>query len=168
MTKLATLILTFAFGTLTLGYGQSPKVDFNGQWQLDTARSEGVPPGMNQVMTVKQDGERLEVQIKLSGPDGERTASDSYSVNGKPADFTPVLVGGPAAKEAKRTSAWSGDGRGFDAVEQATVDGPEGEGVIKASRNWRLSEDGKTLTIEMAVELPDSGVTKSKRVFSRV
>lgn len=167
MRKLATIIFTFAFGALSVGYGQTSKLDFGGQWQLDKARSQGVPPGMDQVMTVKHEAERLEVQVKLSGPDGDRTLSDSYMVNGKEVPFTPPLIGGGTAKEAKRIASWSPDGRGFDANERAVVEGPDGEDAVKATRTWRLSEDGKTLTIEMSVEQGDAGITKSKRVFTK-
>ena len=168
MKKLATFIFTFAFGALSLGYGEPAKIDFSGEWQLDKAQSQGLPEGADQAMSVKQQAERLEVQIKVSGPNGERTLSDSYVVNGKEADFTPPVMGGGATtKSAKRTATWSADGKGFDTSEQATLDGPQGEGNVKAKRNWRLSEDGKTLTIEMEITQPDGGVMKSKRVFAK-
>ena len=168
MKKLAIFIFTFAFGALSLGYGEQSKIDFSGQWQLDKAQSQGLPPGSDQTMTVKQQGERLEVEVKLSGPDGDRTVSDRYVVNGKEADFTPPFVGGGGtAKSAKRTATWSADGKGLDSSEQATIDGPQGEGTVKAKRNWRLSDDGKTLTVEMEITQPDGGVMKSKRVFAK-
>jgi hypothetical protein len=166
MTKLAILIFTFAFGALSVGYGQSAKVDFSGEWQLDKEKSEGLPPGSDQAMTVKQQGDRLDVQIRVSGgPGGDRTLEDKYVVNGEAADFTPPLMGGTTAKSAKRTAKWGGEGKGFDTTEQAEIDGPRGTQTVKATRTWRLSDDGKTLTIEMAVEQPDGGVNKSKRVF---
>lgn len=167
MRKLAIIIFTFAFGALSIGYGESAKVDFTGEWQLDKERSEGLPPGTSQLMTVKQQANRLDVQFRVSGgPDGERTLDDTYVVNGEAADFKPPLMGGGGTvKSAKRTSKWATEGKGFDAAEQAEVDGPEGVATIKATRTWRLSEDGKTLTIEMAVDMPDGNSNKSKRVF---
>ena len=170
MKKLAIFIFTFAFGALSLGYGESSKIDFTGEWQLDKAQSQGLPPGSDQTMTVKQQGERLEVQVKLAGPEGERTLSDTYVVNGEATDFKPPMVGGGGGgtvKSAKRTAKWTSDGKGLDSSEQATIDGPQGEGTVKAKRNWRLSDDGKTLTIEMEISQPDGNVMKSKRVFAK-
>ncbi len=168
MTKLAIIILTFAFGALSIGYGQATKVDFSGEWQLDKERSEGLPAGSDQAMSVKQQADRLDVKIRVTGgPGGDRTLEDKYVVNGEAADFTPPLMGGTTAKSAKRTAKWSSEGKGFDTTEQAEIDGPQGIATVKATRTWRLSDDAKTLTIEMAVEQPDGDVNKSKRVFTK-
>ena len=169
MRKLAIIIFTFAFGALSVGYGQSGKVDFSGEWQLDTVRSTGLPPGISQLMTVKQEANRLDVKFRVSGgPDGERTLDDTYVVNGEAADFKPpIMGGGGTVKSAKRTSKWASEGKGFDATEQAEIDGSEGPATVKATRSWRLSDDGKTLTIEMAVDAPNGETNKSKRVFTK-
>ena len=169
MRKLAIIIFTFAFGAVSLGYGQSGKVDFSGEWQLDKSRSEGLPPGADQAMTVKQEADRLDVKIRVSGgPSGDQTLEDRYVVNGEAADFKPPLMGGGATvQSAKRTAKWASEGKGFDATEQAEVEGPEGKATVKATRAWRLSDDAKTLTIEMAVTNPDGATNKSKRVFTK-
>ena len=171
MRKLAIIIFTFsfAFGALSIGYGEPAKADFSGEWQLDKARSEGLPPGSDQFMTVKQQANRLDVKVRVTGgPAGDRTLEDAYVLNGEATDFKPPMIGGGGTvKSAKRTASWAGEGRGFDAVEQAEVEGDEGSGTIKATRAWRLSEDGKTLTVEMAMTTPDGSVNKSKRVFAK-
>ena len=170
MRKLAIFILTVAFGTLSVGYAQSAKVDFSGEWQLDKSRSEGLPPGVDQAMTVKQDADRLEVKVRVSGgSQGDQTLEDRYVVNGEAADFKPPMVGGGGGtvQSAKRTAKWATEAKGFDATEQAELDGPQGKATVKATRTWRLSEDAKTLTIEMAVTNPDGAVNKSKRVFNK-
>ncbi len=169
MRKLAIFIFTFAFGALSLGYGQSAKVDFTGEWQLDKARSEGLPPGVDQAMTVKQDADRLEVKVRVSGgPQGDQTMEDRYVLSGEAADFKPPLIGGGATvQSAKRTAKWAADARGFDSTEQAEVEGPDGKATIKATRTWRLSDDAKTLTIDMAITNPEGAVNKSKRIFTK-
>ena len=170
MRKLAIIIFAFAFGTLSVGYGQSAKVDFSGDWQLDKTRTEGLPPGADQAMTVKQEGNRLDVTVRVSGgPGGDQTLEDRYVVNGEAADFKPPMMGGGATvKSAKRTAKWANEAKGFDATEQAEVKGPDGsDDTLKATRTWRLSDDGKTVTIEMAVTMPDGAVNKSKRVFTK-
>jgi len=163
MTKLLSAVLAFAF--FGAAAGAAPKADFTGTWALDKERSEGLPPGMDQTLTIRQTDDRVDVEAKTSGAQGEQTSKDSYVLDGKERDFTPVLVGGGTGK-GKRASKWAADGDGFDAAEEATVEGPEGVETIKATRRWRLSPDGKTLTIEMSFEGP-GGAGRSKRVFAK-
>lgn len=162
-TKVSSVVLLLAlFG---LAAGAAAKVDLSGTWALDKAKSEGLPPDMDQTLTVKQTGDRVDVEAKITGERGVQTVTDSYVLDGKATDFTPALVGGGKGK-GKRTSTWTADGNGFDATEEAQVEGPEGEETIKATRRWRLSPDGKTLTVEMSFVGP-GGSGKSKRVFTK-
>ena len=141
--------------------------DFSGQWELDAAKSEGLPPGLKQSMTVKQTGDRIEVETKISGPDGDRTVNDTYALDGKPAEFTPaMLVGGGKAKKGTRSASWSADGSGMDITEEAEVENSEGTDTIKGKRTWRLSEGGKVLTIEIDLA-GQRGAMKSKRVYRK-
>ena len=140
MRKLAIIIFTFAFGALTVGYGQSPRADFSGEWQLDKARSEGLPPPLDQAMTFTQKGDRLDVKTRLiGGPDGERTSEDTSALNGEPTDFKPLLMGGGGGtvEKAKGTSKWTETATGIDVTEETDLDGPNGKGAIKATRSWR-------------------------------
>ena len=139
--------------------------DFSGRWELDAAKSEGLPPDMKQSMTVKQTADRLEVETKISGPQGDRTVNDTYTIDGKPAEFTPaVLAGGGTAKKGTRTASWSADGSGMDVIEEAELDTSEGADTIKGKRTWRLSDGGKVLTIEIDLT-GKNGPLKSKRVY---
>lgn len=141
------------------------KTDFSGTWALDKSSSVGLPPDLDQTMTVKHTGDRVEIVTKMSGDQGEREIQDHYILDGKETEFMPpVIAEGGNTPKGKRTSKWSTDGRGFDVTEEATVNGPDGPESLKATRRWQLSDDGKTLTIEMTVNGP-AGVAKSKRVF---
>ena len=157
------IVLTFTLSAPAIG--AEVKVDLNGTWVLDKSRSEGLPPDMSQTLTIRQTGDRVDVETKISGGRGEQTVTDSYVLDGKAVDFTPALVGGGTGK-GKRTSTLTADGTGFDATEEATLEGPEGAVTVKAARRWRLSPDGKTLTIEMSFEGPN-GTVNSKRVFTK-
>lgn len=161
--KVLAIVLTLALPGLAAG--AAANVDLSGTWALDKARSEGLPPDMDQTLTIKQTGDRVDVEVKVSGARGEQTVSDSYVLDGKEQDFAPALVGGGTGK-GKRTSKWTAGGDGFDAAEEAKVNGPEGEETVKATRRWRLSPDGKTLTIEMSFAGPN-GAVNSKRVFTK-
>lgn len=141
------------------------KADFSGTWTLDKSRSEGVPPDTEQTMTVKQTDDRVEIQTIISGAQGEQKISDHYVLDGKETDFTPNLMGGAqASAKGRRTSTRTADGNGFDVTERATIDGPDGEVEIEATRTWRLSPDGKTLTVELSMK-SSQGSRTSKRVF---
>jgi hypothetical protein len=140
--------------------------DFSGRWELDTAKSDGLPPEMKQSMTVKQAGDRLEVETKISGPQQDRTVNDTYTLDGKPAEFTPAILGDGKAKKGTRIASWSADGRGMDVIEEAEVETAEGADSLKGKRTWRLSPDGRVLTIEIDLTGKD-GAIKSKRVFNR-
>lgn len=164
--KILTIAVTAAMLLLmSLTIMAATKADFSGTWALDKSGSTGLPPGLDQTMTVKQTGDRVEILTKMSGDQGEREISDHYILDGKETEFVPpFIVESKDAPKGKRTSKWSTDGKGFDVTEEATIDGPEGPAPIKATRHWQLSDDGKTLTIEMAVDGP-SGPAKSRRVF---
>ncbi len=121
---------------------------------------------MKQSMTVKQTADRLEMETKVSGPQGDRTVNDTFTLDGKPAEFSPAMLAGGTAKNGTRTSTWSADGKGMDVIEQADVETSQGADKIKGKRVWRLSEDGKVLTIEIDLA-GERGPLKSKRVFQK-
>src|SRR5215212_869304 len=165
-----TTLITAIVAILSLGHlasgADTAKPNFTGTWELDAKKSEGVPEGVTQVLTVKQVDDRIDLEIKMSGPQGDRTLPDAYVIDGKETEFKPAIMSGGNAKGGKRVSTWAKDGTGFDVQEQAVIEGPEGEDEVKGKRTWRLSPDGKVLTIEMDLT-GKGGAIKSKRVFNR-
>ena len=161
------LLLLVPFNTLFVhsakAQQQTAKANFSGTWSLDKSNSEGLPPGMDQLMTVVQTGDKLSVETKLITEQGEQVVPDSYILDGKEVDFTPRTPGGESGK-GKRTSKLTADGNGFEVTETATFDTPEGTANIQATRKWMLSPDGKTLKIDMTVEGPN-GKQMLKRTF---
>lgn len=143
----------------------SAKADFSGTWTLDKSNSEGLPPGMDQTMTVVQTGDKLSLETKLITEQGEQVVSDSYMLDGKEAEFTPKTPNGQAGK-GKRTAKWAADGNGIQVNENSTFDGPEGAVNVQMTRIWTLSADGKTLKIDIAAEGPN-GKQQIKRTFTR-
>ena len=140
------------------------KADFSGKWTMDKAKSEGVPPGMEQTMTVMQTGDKIDLETKITGgPMGERVVKDSYTADGKETDFTPQGPQGPMGK-GKRTTKWTADGTGLEVSETATIDGPNGSEEVSATRKWTLAPDSKTLTIELTFRGSEVS-QQSKRVF---
>lgn len=148
--------------TATIATAQA---NFAGTWVFDPARSQGIPEGVSITLTVKQDGNRIQMDTNLSSPQGQQTIPDVYVLDGKETDYTPPLIGQGTGK-GKRTSTWNADKSGFDVTESAAVSTPDGEGTITATRKWTLAPDGKTLTIDVAMKTP-MGEQVSKRVFTK-
>jgi hypothetical protein len=157
--------ILLALSILTAPAADPARPDFSGRWELDAAKSEGVPPDTKQTMTVKQTGDRLEVETKITGPQ-DRTINDTFTLDGKPAEFTPAMLAGGTAKNGIRTASWSADGSGMDVLEQADVETPQGADKIKGKRTWRLSEGGKVLTIEIDLA-GEKGPIKGKRFYRK-
>lgn len=137
------------------------KADFSGTWQLDKNNSEGLPPGMDQIMTIVQTGDKLSLETKLITDEGEQVVADSYTLDGKETDFTPKTPGGQTGK-GKRTAKWTADG--LEVTETSTFDGPQGPVDVQMQRKWVLSADGKTLKIELVADGPQ-GKQQIKRTF---
>ncbi|HEX8747976.1 MAG TPA: hypothetical protein VF717_12310 [Pyrinomonadaceae bacterium] len=152
--------MVFAFSLA----GASAKADFSGTWTLDKSKSEGLPPAIkDQVLVVKQDGDKLNIDSKLTTETGEQSTTDVYTLDGKPADFTQKGPGGAEGK-GKRTAKWSTDGNGLDVKEAVTFETPNGELALDVTRKWTLSADGKTLTVELNIASA-MGTQQMKRVF---
>jgi hypothetical protein len=144
----------------------SAKANFTGTWNLDKARSEGLPAAVKeQVLTVSQTDDKLSIESKLTTDQGDQNNSDVYVLDGKPADFTSKGPGGVEGK-GKRTAKWTADGNGIDVSEDIVYDTPQGEVTVNITRKWTLSADGKTLTIDMTVNGP-MGTQQIKRVMAK-
>jgi hypothetical protein len=162
----STAITTALIAALAILPATAAQTDFTGTWVLDASRSEGLPEGMGQsTMTVKQSGDRVEIEIHSQTPMGERRITDVYVLDGRETDFQPVL-NVEATATGKRTARWSEDRTGFEATETVTVEGPQGEVTITAARKWTLAPGGDTLTVELTNSGPQGEVT-STRVFTR-
>lgn len=160
MSALSSLVAAVAL-TLSFG-GAAATADFSGTWVMDGSRSEGVPPDMEQTMTVRQTGDMLSVETKVVTDQGDQTIDASYSFDGKETLYTPKRGG--AEGKGKRTVKWSADGNGFEATEEEKFDSPNGEVTLQFTRKWQLLPDARTLIIELDVKGPN-GPQHSRRTF---
>ncbi len=159
MAGLATILIA-----ATVGFADS-KADFNGKWTMDAAKSEGLPPGLDQVMTVSHKGDQITLETKVMPPDQPAfSVSAHYTLDGKEAEFTQEIPNGDA--KGKRIAKWTADGRGIDVSEEISFDTPQGAVTVKITRKWVLSADGKSLTIDLTQSSPQ-GEGRSKRVFNK-
>ncbi len=158
-------VVTCAVAVVVSGVAALAQANFAGTWVLDAQRSQGVPEGIEMTMTVKQDGNRVQIETNVSSPQGQQTIPDLYVLDGNETDYKPPVIGEGTGK-GKRTAKWSADKSGLESTESATITGPEGEATITAKRKWTLSPDGKTLTIDLTMNTP-AGEQISKRVFAK-
>lgn len=143
----------------------SEKVNFNGQWVMDKARSEGLPPEMNQNMKVEQDGDKISIETDLFQGDNVQTVPDSYTLDGKEVEIPVRLTSGEETK-AKRLAKWNESGNGFEVRDVAVFDTSEGKVTITTVRKWAMATDGKSLVIELS-RIGPNGSNTSKRTFTR-
>lgn len=158
MRKLCTVLMLFAATPLLA------RVDFGGRWSLDAARSTGLPPGFEQGLVVTQDGDSLKVKTTLVSDNGDRIVDDVYALGAGEQDVSAQFPG-VTAKVSKRTARWSGE-RTIEVKEHVEGDGPNGPLTLDIARQWELSADGKTLTIEQ--DLDNTGFKQhSHRVLTQ-
>ena len=149
---------------LSIAVSASAAVDFSGRWALDPSRSSGLPPGMEQTLVVEQNGDTLNVATTLITDNADRVIKDVYELGAGERDFPPQMPG-LTATSAKRTSKRTGE-RTLEISDHIEGENASGPSTIDIVRNWELSADGRTLTIEQAVT--NFGLTtRSHRVLTQ-
>jgi hypothetical protein len=135
--------------------------DFTGTWVMDKDRSFSNPPGLEQTLTIVQTGDLIKLESRQKTAQGERVINETYSLDGKEAEFTPA--GGQPDAKGKRSATWLPDGRIIinDRISSTTPKGPTTQEI---TRKWTLSADGRTLTIDYYID-DQRGSFESKRVF---
>lgn len=145
------------------------KPNFAGTWTMDRARSFGLPGNMNQVMTVVQKDDQIEVETKLIQPGNERVQKDTYILDGKEHDYTaPLPPNAPPntpAPKGKRTTTWLPSGNGITVTDVTTAETPKGPVTTQVVRKWTISGQGE-LIIDMYIDNPN-GSYEAKRIFKR-
>ena len=153
VTLLALSLLAFA----------AAKANFTGTWVMDSSRTEGVPAGVEQTMTLTQSEDKLVLENKINTGQGENTVKDTYIINGKEMEFTQKV--NDQESKGKRTTKWLADGSGFESSEEIARQAPDGTQIAQqVTRKWVMAADGKSFTVEMSVKGPN-GTQQTKRVF---
>jgi hypothetical protein len=155
----ATILLLVS--SAALGGGRP---NFSGTWVMDASRSIGIPPDLQQTITVSHTGDQVKVEITMISSQGNRTFADVYTLDGKEGEFTPQGMAGPAPGKGKRKSSWLPNDRGILVTEETTTDSPNGPVVNQQTRKWMMSADGSTLTVDYYFDGP-RGSFETKRVY---
>lgn len=138
------------------------KPNFSGKWTLDKNKSFSNPGGLEQTMIVTQDGDQIKMEAHLKTTrGGEQNVNETYTLDGKEADFTPTA---PPNAKGKRRASWLPNGQGILVVDEISI---EGKSVNQITRKWTLASDGKSLTVDYFID--DQKMSyESKRVFTKV
>jgi hypothetical protein len=150
----------------TVVVAAAAKPSFAGTWVLDASKSEcGNRPCSEETLTVKQDGDKIDVERKIKTQQGERTQNDAYTADGKEGEFTMQMM--QNSTKGKRTTKWSADGGSLDIKETASFQTPDGGTAnVETLVKWSLSGDGKNLIVEQTRNSP-RGTQTSKRVYNK-
>ena len=158
-----TLLMTAAIFVLSAIALAAAKPNFSGTWTMDRARSFGLPPDMNQTLTITQKEDRIELETKLIQPNNERTVKDTYVLDGKEYDFTPQVAPNQPPATGKRTATWLPGDRGIQVTDVTTAETPKGPVKTQTVRKWTISNSGE-LIVDMYVDNPNVSY-EAKRIF---
>ena len=157
---------------MTLTAIAAPPPNLSGKYKLDPARSEGVPAGMVQVMTVRHNGNEMTVDTKVyPANDGlAGLVTDVFMLNGQETQFKATR--GMGVGVGKRVAKWAEDGKVIEVTEESLIDMPaQGQNPaqqvkIQTTRKWLIAPDGKEITLELMQKTPQ-GEQRTKRVFTK-
>lgn len=141
------------------------KPNFSGTWTMDRARSFGLPGNMNQVLTITQTDDKIEVETKLIQPGNERTVKDTYNLDGKEHEYTPQAPPNQPPPKGKRTVTWLPGDKGIMVTEITTSETQRGPSTTQVVRKWTISSQGE-LVIDMFIDNPN-GSFEAKRIFTK-
>ena len=134
-----TIALFFACVSLTA------QVNFAGTWNLNAEKSQfGGGPGGGGPRIITQNGNNLSVETSMRGFDGGEPIKmvTKYTLDGKPTENTRTSPMGDMT--SKSTATWSADKKSLTIVTTMSFNGNE----MKTTETWKLSADGKSLSIE--------------------
>lgn len=146
------------------------KPNFSGTWNLDRARSFGMPGNMTQILTITHTDDKMELETKIIQPNNERTIKDTFILDGKEYEFQPPTppnapANAPPPPKGKRTATWLPGDIGITVTDVTTVKTPQGEGTNQNVRKWVINAQGE-LVVDTYIDNPN-GSFEAKRIFKK-
>jgi hypothetical protein len=149
--------VVLAAGALLVGVvTQAASQNLSGEWKLNFAKSNygKFPAPSSMTRKIAHNDPKLILTTTQKGAQGEVTSKLAYTTDGK--ESVNQVAGG----ESKGIAQWIGDKLMIESSR-------EFQGVtLKQKDIWTLSDDGKTLTIDSHVSIPN-GEYDIKQVFDR-
>lgn len=130
--------------------------NLNGDWKLNVGKSNygSFPAPLGATRKIAQGGAKLSMTTVQKSAKGDITTQLNYTTDGKES------VNQSQTGESKGTAQWIGDKLMIDSSREVAGT------VLKQREIWTLSADGKTLTIDAHVSLPN-GEFDVKQVFEK-
>jgi hypothetical protein len=135
---------------------QAASQNLSGDWKLNLAKSNygKFPAPLSMTRKIAHNDPKLMLSTTQKGAQGEVTSNLSYATDGR--ESLNQVAGG----ETKGIAQWIGDKLMIESSRKF-------QGVsLKQKDIWTLSDDGKTLTIDSHVSLPN-GEFDIKQVFDK-
>jgi hypothetical protein len=136
--------------------GAQAAPSLSGEWKLNVARSNygTFPAPQSMTRRIAYSEPKLTMSSVQKGSQGEVTSELAYTTDGKPS--VNKVQGG----ESKGTAQWIGDKLMIES--ERVFQGA----TLKQKEIWSISADGKTLSIDAHVSVPN-GEFDVKQVFER-
>ena len=153
MKKILAFLMVFAGIFFLLGVrAQAAERDISGVWKLNGAKSNygKFPAPLSVTRKITQNGPKLVLSTTQTGPQGDVTSSLTYTTDGKES------VNG----DSKGSAQWIGDKLMIESSREFQG------ATLKQKEIWTLSADGKTLTVDSHVSIPN-GEFDVKQVFDK-
>lgn len=130
--------------------------NLSGDWKLNLQKSSYglIPAPLEVTRKIKLEGVNLSMSTEQKTTQRESSSELKYTTDGK------LCINKVTNGDAKGTAHWEGDTL---IIESSQQNGPQ---ELKSREVWTLSPDGKTLTIQSHLTLPQGGVDV-KQVFDR-
>ena len=165
MKTLPKMMMTAALLISLLAWAGAGKVDFSGTWSMNAEKSatgENAPRRIAARMTVAQKGDTLSIERIIKRDTGEESsATEKLTMDGKECVSTVM--------DRPRTSiaTWSQDGKSLTIASKSVFERDGNKIEISSTETWKLSEDGKSLTVDVATKSP-RGERKGVFVYNKV
>ena len=130
--------------------------NLSGNWKLNLQKSQygAIPAPVEVTRTIRLDGINLSMHTDQKTVQRDSSSDLKYTTDGK--ECVNKVTNG----DAKGTAHWEGSTL---IIESSQMNGPQ---ELKSREVWSLSADGKTLTIQTHLTLPQGGIDV-KQVFDR-
>jgi hypothetical protein len=141
---------------LIFGISVQAAPNLSGEWKLNLAKSNygAFPAPQSMLRKVVYAAPKLAMHTVQKGAQGEVTSDLAYTTDGQPS------VNKVQSGESKGTAQWIGDKLMIES--ERVVQGA----TLKQKEIWSLAGDGKTLTVDAHVTLPN-GEFDVKQLFER-